>query len=102
MTRKEVLENQLDEIMDSFDFKKVKKMMEAVDWVWATTDGEVPDEYELRKAARRMMRVAINGEECSTGGFRAWVTDGKDDNGPWTRLNLTFGEDIALDGESHE
>ena len=102
MTRKEVLENQMDEIMDSFDFRKVSKMMEAADWIWATTEGRVPDEYELRKEARRLMRYAIKGEDCATGGFRAWVTDGNDDNGPWTRLNLTFGEDIMLDGETHD
>ena len=102
MTRQDVLNNQMDEIMDSFDFRKVSKMMEAVDWKWATTEGDVPDEYELRKEARRLIKQAIAGEDCATGGFRAWVTDGRDDNGPWTRLNLTFGEDIMLDGENHE
>jgi hypothetical protein len=102
MTRQEVLNNQMDEIMDTFDFDKVNKMMCAVDWKWATTENEVPDQYELRKSARRLMKQAIAGEDCATGGFRAWVIDGKDNNGPWTRLNLMFGEDIMLDGETHE
>jgi hypothetical protein len=102
MTRKEVLENQLEETMDSFDFDQVKKMMEAVDWVWATTDGKVPDEYELRKAARRIMRLAIAGEDCSTGGFSARVVDGVDEDGPWTKLHLSFGLDTIHDGESHK
>jgi hypothetical protein len=102
MTRKEVLNNQMDEIMDSFDFDKVNKMMCAVNWKWATTEDGVPSKYELRKEARRLMRCAINGEDCATGGFRAWVKDGKNASGPWTVLNLTFGEHIMLDGESHD
>jgi hypothetical protein len=102
MTREEVLNNQMDEIMDSFDFDKVNKMMCAVDWKWATTENEVPDQYELRKSARRLMKQAIAGEDCATGGFRAWVTDGTDRDGAWAKLNLSFGIDTIHDGESHE
>jgi hypothetical protein len=102
MTRKEVLENQLDEIMDSFDFYQVGKMMSATDWIWARSENGVPDQYELRQEARRLMKQAIAGEDCATGGFRAWVTDGNDKDGPWTKINLSFGIDTIHDGESHD
>jgi hypothetical protein len=102
MTRQEVLNNQLDEIMDSFDFDQVQKMMSAADWIWARSENGVPDQYELRQEARRLMKQAINGEYCATGGFRAWVTDGTDKDGPWTKLNLSFGIDTIHDGKSHE
>lgn len=103
MTRKEVLENQLDEIMDSFDFDQVHEIMTALKWNWVTTEkGEIPDKYELRREARRLMKQAIAGEDCSTGGFSARVVDGVDEDGPWTKLHLSFGLDTIHDGESHE
>ena len=102
MTRQEVLNNQLDEIMDSFDFDQVQKMMSATDWIWARSENGVPDQRELRQEARRLMKQAIAGEDCATGGFRTWVTDGTDKDGPWTKLNLSFGIDTIHDGESHD
>ena len=102
MTRQEVLENQMDEIMDSFDFDQVKKMMSATDWIWASSEEGIPDQYELRKEARRLMKQAIAGEDCATGGFRAWVTEGTDRDGAWAKLNLSFGIETIHDGESHD
>jgi hypothetical protein len=102
MTRQEVLNNQLDEIMDSFDFGQVQKMMSSTDWIWVRSENGVPDQRELRKEARILMKQAIAGEDCATGGFRAWVTEGKDKDGPWTKLNLSFGIDTIHDGETHE
>jgi hypothetical protein len=102
MTRQEVLNNQLDEIMDTFDFDQVGKMMSATDWIWARSENGVPDQRELRQEARRLMKQAIAGEDCATGGFRTWVTEGKDKDGPWTKLNLSFGIDTIHDGESHD
>ena len=101
MTRLEVLNKQLDEIMDSFDFNKASKMMSAVNWKWATVEG-VPDEYDLRKQARSLMKQAIAKEGCSTGGFSARVIDGVEDNKPWTKLDLSFGIDSGFDGEFHD
>jgi hypothetical protein len=102
MTREEVLNDQLDYIMDSFDFNKVQKMVSAADWVWASAEEGVPSEYELRKEARRMMKKAIKGCGCGTGGFRTWVSDGIENGRPWTRLNLSFGIDSDLDGQTHD
>jgi hypothetical protein len=103
MKRKKVLKNQLNEIMDSFDFDQVHKIMSALNWKWAYADrGGVPDQSEIRKEARRLMKQAIAGDDCATGGFHAWVVDGKDKDGPWTKLNLSFGLDTIHDGESHD
>lgn len=103
MTRKEVLENQLEEIMDSFDFDQVHEIMTALKWNWVTTEkGGIPDKYELRREARRLMKQAIAGEDCATGGFSARVADGVDEDGQWTKLHLFFGLDTIHDGESHE
>ena len=88
--------------MDSFDFDQVQKIMSATDWVWVSSEEGIPDQYELRKEARRLMKQAIAGEDCATGGFRAWVTEGTDRDGAWAKLNLSFGIETIHDGESHD
>ena len=46
----------IDEILDQFDFQKVKKVMDAVDWKWAIgKESHVPDIPELRKKARELL-----------------------------------------------
>lgn len=68
----------IDEVMDNFDFSKVAKVMKATDWVWVTTQYEVPEESEIRKRVRELLNVAYDGairkEEdylIGTGGFEA-------------------------------
>ena len=80
-----------DEIIDGFDFDRVKKVMDFLDWHWAGCDG-VPDVSGLRKEARRQLVEAaagydeheneLNGEtwDVSSGGFHAMASrheDGK-------------------------
>ena len=74
---KEAQDN-IDYIMDNFDFGRVIKTMEALDWRWTSTDG-VPDEYEARTFARKLLKQAaariVSKEEnhcyISCGGFVA-------------------------------
>lgn len=62
----------IDEIMDHFDFGKVHKIMEAVDWTWANSEFGVPMEWELRKRARSLLSDAWDQQTMmSTGGFTA-------------------------------
>jgi coenzyme F420-reducing hydrogenase gamma subunit len=64
---------QIDDIMDSFDFARARRMMEAVDWKWEI-EGErrVPDEWELRKEARRQLKWVVESGGCiGSGGFMA-------------------------------
>jgi hypothetical protein len=62
-------QKQIDEIMDFFDFHKVQKMMEAVEWTWH--DEGVPDEPDLRQTARKLLQQLVeqNLSEIGTGGF---------------------------------
>ena len=66
-------QDQLDEIMDHFDFGIVHKAMTANNWKWVLDDGihyEVPDESRLRQVARRLITHAIKDNiSTSTGGF---------------------------------
>lgn len=91
---KEKLQEKIDYIMDSFDFHKVHKVMETLNWTWVSGPEtnfrmEVPDEFELRRSARRLFNslltafadadrgnVATGGFECS---FRIYE-DEKDEN----------------------
>jgi len=53
-------QDRIDEIMDNFDFAKVVKAMEALDWNWATAhaDDGIPSEYEARAFARNLLKQA--------------------------------------------
>ena len=69
-------QDQLDEIMDHFDFGKVHKAMDATNWKWSLDEGinAVPNECQLRQAARRLITHAmINNVSISTGGFYASI-----------------------------
>ena len=89
----------MDDIMDSFEFDKVASVMQHLNWKWM--DKVVPDEYELRKMARSVMRSAIdcNGS-CGTGGFTAVVDDNPEEG--WVRLSLYFGFSTIHDGVEYE
>jgi hypothetical protein len=70
----EAYQNQIDEIMDNFDFDRVQKMMAATDWTWRK-DGELylPSQPELREAARSCLRMVVE-KRCfmvGSGGFMA-------------------------------
>jgi len=99
MTKEQALQEQMDEIMDSFEFDKVASVMQHLNWKWM--DKVVPDEYEIRKSARRTMKSAI---ECNgysgTGGFTAVVDDNPEEG--WVRLNLYFGFSTIHDGVEYE
>ena len=72
----EAYQNQIDEIIDNFEFGKVRKMMGATDWTWG--DDGVPDEPDLREEARRLLKETVRKDLycCGTGGFMAINQDG--------------------------
>lgn len=63
----------LDEIMDHFDFAKVARAMKLLEWFWVRNgQKQIPEEYEIRAEARRILTMAINEQSIvSTGGFVA-------------------------------
>lgn len=83
------LQEQIDQIMDEFDFLRVREIMEATDWTWSGQGDEyIPEESELRTVARRHLKaVAFDKdiEVSSSGGFTAEQNDGV--------LSLFFGVD---------
>jgi hypothetical protein len=64
----------IEDLMDCFDFHKVRQAMKALDWRWASL-GDVPAISELRKEARRLLRTAAEYPRdyyfVATGGFVA-------------------------------
>jgi len=105
MTRIEAINEQIDEIMDTFDFKKVKKTMEMLEWAWSSSGG-IPDEYEIRKTARRLLKQLIDFEDggiTSVGGFRAELIQKANNGGKWLRVDLAFCVDQTfMDGEYYD
>ena len=64
----------IDEILDQFDFQKVKEVMDALNWRWAMgTEALVPDIPELRKKARELLWDVIRSKDrnrmIKTGGL---------------------------------
>jgi hypothetical protein len=80
--RKEIsIDQVIEEVLENFDFIKVHKVMEALDWKWVggdTQDG-VPSVYRLIKKAEELLKDCVNEIEhrntntlvLSTGGFKA-------------------------------
>ena len=103
MTKKEVLNNQVDEIMDSFDFRKVESVMKYLNWTWKDNKTS-PDENEIRRTARKLMRYAVEqNESTSTGGFIVKLLSGIEDGKNWVKIDLAFAIDETMhDGEYYD
>ena len=102
MTREQIIEKQIEEVMDEFDFRKVAEYMKSVEWVWHSTDG-VPSESDLRKSVRKTMRDLSNKGEHGyySGGFDIRFYENKDDK--WLRFDVKFVlESWAMDGENYK
>ena len=73
----------IDDILDNFDFERVKKVMDAIEWVyWDSPDKQITI-AELRKMARKLLNVAYSAEYsdhyCTgSGGFEVerWLYPG--------------------------
>ena len=88
------------DILESFDYERVKSVMDHLNWAWSSEDGfKVPEMYDIRKQARKLLvecaqaTLASNEGEyvIGTGGFRA---EGKlyDDGFLWLRLAFIIEE----------
>jgi hypothetical protein len=67
MAKEEVIEKVLDE----FDFYRVKKVMDAIDWQWWDAAEGVPSIAELRRKARELLNYSFENypTRLKTGGF---------------------------------
>jgi len=83
-------EQAIEDLLDKFDFNKVQKAMQVLDWKWASAENGVPTIYELRKTARGILKDAYETgvTEVSIGGFSAKY-DGSDRE-KWLYLEFTL------------
>jgi hypothetical protein len=106
MTYQEAVEEQIDDIMDDFDFDKVHKIMEFLNWEWWFEENEkrVPEVSELRKKAREYLRyVAKHGGTTGSGGFTAQCKKvySEEENKSFVWLTLYWGLNSMNDGICH-
>ena len=79
MTQDQLIERMIADIMEDFDFEKVRNVMMYLDWKWDVVNGEmtVPSIYRMTRQAERLLRDAAKyyGKKdrytISTGGFTA-------------------------------
>ena len=92
----------IENILDEYDFQKVQKVMEALEWHWAVSDDGLPSIGELRRLARGLLEDVYRYEDApfcmvGTGGFEATRTM---DVGDLTKyLSLKF---IVEEGNNYE
>ena len=96
--RLETIEN----ILDEYDFHRVQKVMEALNWIWVSSEGEVPSIGELRRQARSLLEDVYNKEASpfymvGTGGFEATRTMETGDLNKY--LSLKF---VVEEGNNYE
>ena len=79
-------------ILNHFDFNKVKKIMDVLNWKWASSKNGVPDIDEIIGLATRLLIDAcVEKQNISTGGFRA-VYDDNGDGDPYVGLEFIVEE----------
>ena len=82
----------IEEFLDEFDFDKVQKTMEALEWTRHNTYPETPRISQLRKLARSLMKSCVEHEEytIATGGF--FVSKRTFNEKPYYRLMFVVEE----------
>lgn len=67
----------IDDIIDEFDFERVRKVMIMLNWQWAQT-ADVPSVLEMKKTARNLLRRMCEESDLDfygTGGFEVIRSD---------------------------
>lgn len=85
------MRDQIDTIMDSFDFSEVSRICDA--------KGDSPGEKSLRQTARKVLLGAASGEGWATGGgFTAFLQEWKREPGRGTvKMSLFYGPTSILE-----
>lgn len=80
-------DNQIEYIMNNFDFVRVHKVMEALDWTWASakTRNGIPSVSELREQAERLLTEVENYQ------FTSFVKGGTATNSSNNNANSNNG-----------
>lgn len=105
IANEEAVKEVLDNVFDNFDFERVKKTMDALNWQWAYAKSEngVPTLDEIKAEAARLMWDCANMDDdvIATGGFRV-EKDFSDPNDPWMRLTFEVTDWDAAASEIDE
>ena len=79
-------------ILNHFDFNRVKKVMDVLNWKWASSKNGVPDmDKIIGLATRLLIDACVEKTNISTGGFRA-VYDDNGDGDPYVGLEFIVEE----------
>ena len=92
----------IENILDEYDFHRVQKVMEALNWLWVSSEGEIPSIGQLRRQARDLLEDVYNKEASpffmvGTGGFEATRTMETGDLNKY--LSLKF---VVEEGNNYE
>ncbi|MBF9016688.1 MULTISPECIES: hypothetical protein [unclassified Oceanispirochaeta] len=72
MAEEKSFNKKVAEVISTFDFMRVKQVMDYLNWNWAGFDGTPDEEALIKKATDLLEQVGNNpGEVCGSGGFRA-------------------------------
>lgn len=79
------INDRINYVMDHFDYERVRKTMEALNWRWINAEFQIPTVPELREATRKLLVRAINTAHrdqkqvvMATGGFVVTVDPSED------------------------
>ena len=93
---KEAVEKVLNKVFDNFDFERVKKVMDVLNWSWVSF---IPTLNEIKEQAANLMWdfATTDVDVISTGGFRV-EKDFSDPSSLWMRLTFEVEDyDYRLD-----
>ena len=96
---------QIDEIIDKFDFNKVFIAMQVLDWQWvesgnhtgASSSKSVPTIARMKASARDLLYKSINCKITGSGGFEARYYPSVDGDPEWFELRFILEEAVGTD-----
>ena len=72
MSTERSFNTKIEEVISTFDFMRVKQVMDYLNWTWTGFNGTPDKEALIRKATQLLEEVRNKpGEVCGSGGFRA-------------------------------
>ena len=94
-----VEQNKIDNIMDNFDFQKVGAAMKYFQWKWSGAKNGVPDIWEIKENAKRLLvDAAYSKVTIATGGLRAvYEKDEENPDDPFIQLEFILTDCEGFD-----
>lgn len=74
----------VEPLMSEFDFEKVQRVMEMIDWKWSHPEpAHVPSVDELKECVRKLWAQVVEskGGSSRTGGFEVYCYEPSEDEG---------------------